>query len=108
MSNIESLYSKSFKGDSDEFNIKAKGKKLHLFIEERENIAHISIYMKGKKNNIHMMSTYSPSEYSLEVDTFKDETYKIEIKSGSQMVDDASGGRVIAPCAAVLSGIWEV
>lgn len=53
------------------------------------------------------MSTFSSSVNTLEIDTFKDETYKIEMKSGTQMVTDVNGSKVIAPSVAVLSGIWE-
>lgn len=49
MSNIETLYSKEFKGNEASFSFKAKSKTLHLIVEERVNVSSISVSLKVKK-----------------------------------------------------------
>ncbi|MDO6565833.1 hypothetical protein Q4561_02065 [Alteromonas sp. 1_MG-2023] len=107
MSNIESLYSKKFKAEKDEVSFTAKSKKLHLLLEERENVSRFTLSLKGQKEFIAVFSTNGQSGNFFEIPTFEGETYKLTFTTAGQMTSDSNDEMKSSPSSASVSAIWE-
>jgi hypothetical protein len=106
MSNIESLYSKKFKASEDEVSFTAKSKKLHLLLEEKENISMLTLSLKGQKGFFSVFHTNGQTGNVFEIPTFEGETYKLTLSSAGQMTRDSN--KVMKDCAssASVSALW--
>tara|TARA_R110001583_G_scaffold126232_2_gene277825 strand:+ start:3776 stop:4102 length:327 start_codon:yes stop_codon:yes gene_type:complete len=107
MSNIETLYSKEFKGNEANFTFEAKSKKLHLMIEEQSNISCLSLSLKGKKQHVHIRSFYTKDGPVFEFPTFEGETYQVTISSAGELGRNDKDEQFEKPLSATISAIWE-
>lgn len=107
MSNIETLYSKTFKDQQTTSTFKAKGNKINLFIEERENVGQVSIYLKGKKRNILITTLHTNSSNVIELSMFEGESYLFDISKGGESIKLEGDKRADKPAKINISAIWE-
>lgn len=107
MSNIETLYSKEFKGNEANFTFKAKSKKLHLMIEEQSNISSLNLSLKGKKQHVCIRTLYTKDGSLFELPTFEGETYQVTIFSAGELVRNDREEHIEKPSSATISAIWE-
>lgn len=107
MSNIETLYSKTFTGREDSFSFQAKSETLNLLVEERQNISQINIHLKGKKQKLHILGVHSNSENIFKIPTFEGETYLIEMSSAGELGRDEKDAQFERTSMATISAIWE-
>ncbi|AEE23510.1 hypothetical protein Glaag_2569 [Glaciecola sp. 4H-3-7+YE-5] len=107
MSNIETLYSKEFKGNEASFSFKAKSKTLHLIVEERVNVSSISVSLKGKKRDVSVLHIHSNLNAVCEIPLFKDETYSVVLSSAGQLGRNDKDEHFEKPSLATISAIWE-
>lgn len=109
MTKLVTLVSKKFTGGEFEKEFTAAGNKLKAFIEKRENIHGISIFLKGKTSFIHLGTLHASSFSNLvsEHNLIKGETYKLSISSAGASKRDEEGNYNDLPSIVEVSAVWE-